>query len=554
MKRAPLLAGGSARGSRRLRLFVFAAFLAMTGLTLERSFAQIPQVLAFDGFINSGSKALNDGKIDDGMIAALAAIKQNDQRFEGYALVALLLENQGKTSEALNYVEKALARAPESKKAQLEKIKERFSQLSATPVSQQGQAPSPALSGEARRKSEALMLIVEDADKAKTPEDRKKLLSEFMDKSDDFLTLNEKATNIWLTRAAVAVELDAPADGWKAGRKLIELGGENSGEPKLAKLLATLERKGWLEMDPPFSAIPADLRTTYKGAKANDADDQHKLGESFLLGTGIRDPVQAVRWFRKAADQGHLEATFSLARLYEDGRGVERNVTEMERLYIYAAEQGHVRSMYFLGYLYQFDDGRRDFSKAVHWFRQAAERNDSSAQMRIGYLYEDGLGTPRNEAEAAKWYLRAAQNKYSPTAYLPLWAMYKSGRGVNKNQDEAAKWYSKAQESNGYMHWALFAGRLAASPNEKLRNGKLAIELAQKALELSAKDTNPKGSRILAVERLAWAYAEMGNFEEATKRMEEVTALSEDRDGSARKVLKLFQARTPYRLNFGIRP
>ena len=52
-------------------------------------------------------------------------------------------------------------------------------------------------------------------------------------------------------------------------------------------------------------------------AEQGDADAQNKLAGAFLYGHGVRrDEAEAVRWWRKAADQGYAEARFSLGSAY----------------------------------------------------------------------------------------------------------------------------------------------------------------------------------------------------------------------------------------------
>ena len=58
-----------------------------------------------------------------------------------------------------------------------------------------------------RRKLDLLRLIIEDADKARTPEERKKYLQEFLNKSEPFVTEYPNDAQIWLLRGAAAVEL-----------------------------------------------------------------------------------------------------------------------------------------------------------------------------------------------------------------------------------------------------------------------------------------------------------------------------------------------------------
>ena len=49
---------------------------------------------------------------------------------------------------------------------------------------------------------------------------------------------------------------------------------------------------------------------------------------------------QAVRWFRKAAEQGYARGQASLGFMYEKGRGVEKDENLALEWYRKAAEQG----------------------------------------------------------------------------------------------------------------------------------------------------------------------------------------------------------------------
>ena len=51
---------------------------------------------------------------------------------------------------------------------------------------------------------------------------------------------------------------------------------------------------------------------------------------------------EAVKWWRKAADDGHAKAQFRLGESYATGKGVEqKDVNEAAKWYRKAAEQGH---------------------------------------------------------------------------------------------------------------------------------------------------------------------------------------------------------------------
>ena len=57
------------------------------------------------------------------------------------------------------------------------------------------------------------------------------------------------------------------------------------------------------------------------------------------IGTAL-DPVEAVAWFRKAADQNNPAAFYELGVCYENGEGVEKNLDEAEKWYRKAVDGG----------------------------------------------------------------------------------------------------------------------------------------------------------------------------------------------------------------------
>ena len=64
------------------------------------------------------------------------------------------------------------------------------------------------------------------------------------------------------------------------------------------------------------------------------------------------------------------------------------NKESFER-YKKAAEQGDVEAQYNLGLMYEFGDGvEEDFDQAVKWFEKAAERGHEGAQDALEQLKE----------------------------------------------------------------------------------------------------------------------------------------------------------------------
>ncbi|POR97032.1 tetratricopeptide repeat protein, partial [Haemophilus influenzae] len=61
-------------------------------------------------------------------------------------------------------------------------------------------------------------------------------------------------------------------------------------------------------------------------------------------GRGVKqDNFEAVKWYRKAAEQGHADAQLNLGYMYEKGRGVKQDDFEAVKWYRQAAEQGNAK-------------------------------------------------------------------------------------------------------------------------------------------------------------------------------------------------------------------
>jgi hypothetical protein len=91
-----------------------------------------------------------------------------------------------------------------------------------------------------------------------------------------------------------------------------------------------------------------------------------------------------VKWYRKAAEQGHAFAQDGLGSCYCEGQGVPQ-----------------------------------DFGEAVKWFRKAAEQGNATAQYNLGVCYQNGQGVPQNREEGLMWIRKAAaQGEPNATAFL----------------------------------------------------------------------------------------------------------------------------------------
>ena len=181
--------------------------------------------------------------------------------------------------------------------------------------------------------------------------------------------------------------------------------------------------------------------------EVKNAEEQYTLGQSYAKKDGVAgDKAEAVKWFRKAADQGYAKAQFALGACYSYGIGIEEDKIEGIKLYRKAAEQGYDKAQFNLGVAYECGDGvPKDSAEAVKWLRKAAEQGYDKAQYELGNCYNLGHGVEKDPIEAVKWLRKDAEQNFD-IAQHELGNCYSRGYGIEKNPIEAVKWYRKAAE------------------------------------------------------------------------------------------------------------
>jgi len=117
-----------------------------------------------------------------------------------------------------------------------------------------------------------------------------------------------------------------------------------------------------------------ELERMVQRADAGDPVAQNNLGAAYSDGEGVpEDDVEAVKWFRLAAEQGEAMAQNNLGKHLDDGLGVPEDDIE-----------------------------------AVKWYRLAAEQGNATGQNNLGVAYSDGEGVPEDDVEAYAWLSIAA--------------------------------------------------------------------------------------------------------------------------------------------------
>ena len=82
------------------------------------------------------------------------------------------------------------------------------------------------------------------------------------------------------------------------------------------------------------------------------------------------DKTEAVKWYRKAAEQGCTEGQYQLALFYERRCGVAQDYTKAAQWYLLAAEQGHLGSCRKLAVYYRRGYGVKQSKNEIEKYRK----------------------------------------------------------------------------------------------------------------------------------------------------------------------------------------
>lgn len=231
---------------------------------------------------------------------------------------------------------------------------------------------------------------------------------------------------------------------------------------------------GWYGSDDPIPAIWITERVV--------GDDGELLGRTYEMiypSEWCFDPCGS-----KALDYGarYYREGMSLASAGEEAARIDC-FCAAEILYLHAASKGNVRAFVNLGYLYSYNRCEDQFfvdyrhaeniedylrpypreTRAFECFSRAAESKDPEACYKLGDLYAQGQGCPKDERAAYQWYVRAydlgmmADSYIWGSAALRLGRMLENGIGCSQNAIEALARYNEAE--NG-LEMAIASGEI----------------------------------------------------------------------------------------------
>lgn len=158
------------------------------------------------------------------------------------------------------------------------------------------------------------------------------------------------------------------------------------------------------------------------------------------------DYATALKYYQRAYDLDHtnIRAITRMAMMHKRGLGVDRDYTKAMDWYRCAADMGDGSATFNVGLLYLSGDGvDQSYDEAIRWFCKASEQGCADAEYQMGSLYFAGRGVPQDYRIALEWYEKAAERRYLD-ALVNIGYMCSNGLGCVKDPAIGLQWYLHA--------------------------------------------------------------------------------------------------------------
>ena len=188
------------------------------------------------------------------------------------------------------------------------------------------------------------------------------------------------------------------------------------------------------------------------GVKENDAESYQQMGSLYENGKGvIKNISMAIEFYEKATelDAKIILAPWKLGWLYSRKDSENEDASKAAKFYEIAHERGHPFASPNLGTLYSSGGKKlpKDKTKAIEWWAIAhavlEDINEGGFARLIADAYFEGDGVIQDYGTAIRWY-RSAWETGVVEAQIKLGRMYEAGLGTEKNITASHMWFNIA--------------------------------------------------------------------------------------------------------------
>lgn len=186
-------------------------------------------------------------------------------------------------------------------------------------------------------------------------------------------------------------------------------------------------------------------------AAKNEPEGILELGGCYHYGLGITPNTEkAAECYLQSAELTNYVAMKSYGYFLCNGIGVKKDLDTAQYWLTRAAEEGNNRrAMYDLGYIYsrKFPDTNA-MGTAFRWYTRSAHLGDPLACDELANFYFNGWGVVETNLASYRYWLFRAATLGVTDAQFRVGNMYQDGDGVPKDLATSLVWYRKAAAKN----------------------------------------------------------------------------------------------------------
>lgn len=182
-------------------------------------------------------------------------------------------------------------------------------------------------------------------------------------------------------------------------------------------------------------------------AESGDAEFEYFYGGCFNEGWGVEvDYVEAMKWYKKAAEKNQKYSFNAIGNLYRIGNGVEADPKLAFEWYNKGVNVKDPQAMLNLGNCYYYGIGaEKNLDKAIKLWEDAATYGNAYAEAQLGDCYFYGMGVEKSIDKAVE-HLTKAADQGVPGAQYRLGILYYAGQGVKQDLARSEMLMKKARD------------------------------------------------------------------------------------------------------------
>lgn len=123
---------------------------------------------------------------------------------------------------------------------------------------------------------------------------------------------------------------------------------------------------------------------------------------------------ESLEWYKRGAEAGDLELTYQLARRYHLGYGsrwpeFEKDMVQANTLYLKAGNGGHTKAQAYLAKFFINVNNGGHAEVATEWL---IEKDEGAGYFYRGEMFEKGIGREKDLKQAKAFYIKAREREY----------------------------------------------------------------------------------------------------------------------------------------------